>query len=196
MSQQLEREGIFKARPFKWDVRKADSGAIAVSFGFEILAQYDNNGGWIDWPDTDFFCYGDWWVVKKTGQINTAPVDQLVLSLNWDGGLKTVPSSECPETVVQITVKAETYQEKTRYKASWMNPEDYTPGGIGASAEEAQQLDAQFGSLLRAAASATKAKSAGNGAAAAAPAQGPAVPAQAPPPPEGPPPITDDDIPF
>ena len=195
MSEKLEREGIFKARPFKWDVRKADSGAVAISFGFEILAQYDGNGGWIDWvaSGADFHCYGDWWVVKKTSQPNIATVEQLVLSLGWDGSLSTVASGACPEKVVQITVKAETYNERTRYKAGWMNPEDYTPGSIGATAEEAQQMDVRFGSLLRAAASAAKAKGDGNGAAG----QPPAAPAQEPPPPqEEPPPITDDDIPF
>lgn len=197
MTMPLEREGIFKARPVSWEVSQADSGAVAVSFCFEIVAQLDQGNEehpWIDWSSSaPHHCYGAWWVVGKDRKIHQGAVDQLKLSLGWNGSLLDVSATEVPDKIVQITVKAETYKEKTRYKAGWMRPEDYVPTGGGASVSEVQQLDAQFGSLLRAAAAAVKAKAAGDGATE----QSAEASAHAPPPPEeGPPPLDDSDIPF
>ena len=177
MSNRLEREGIFKARPFKWEIKRAESGAVAISLGFEIVSQYDGSGGWVEWKSAghNYHCYGDWWVIKKTGEVNIRPVDQLVLSLDWSGDLFDV-KGDPPDVEVQIKVKAETYNGTTRYKATWMNPGDYEPSDLGATEEEVQQMSAQYGSLLRAAAAASK-----------APAQA------APPPAQDAPPHTDDD---
>jgi hypothetical protein len=179
MSRALDREGIFKAVPFKWDVQKAQSGAVAVSMGFEIKAQLDGSE-WIDWSEYDaHHVYGSWWVVKRDGSVNQPAVEQLASCLGWTGRLSDV-GGDAPEIVVQITVKEETFEGKTRIKATWMNPEDYVPEGIGASDDEVREIEARFGSLLRAAASgAAKAK-----------------PKEPPPPQEGPPPLSDDDIPF
>lgn len=169
MTAALDREGIFKAKAVKWAVRKAESGAVSVNMQFLILAQLDGDE-WNSWEQVqDHFCYGDFYVIKKDGKINGTAVEQLVAALGWDGDLRSVVG-EAPNVVVQITVKADEYKGVTRYKASWINPEDFTPGAFGESDEDVKQLQARYGSLLRAAAAgAAGAKPATKAAPAAAP---------------------------
>ncbi len=149
----LDREGIFKARLVSWKIRDTSSGAVAVSCEFHVLSEWDGVD-WADWSEYDEHrCFGDWWVVKKSGQINTGAVEQLTRSLGWSGDLQSVLGSP-PERTVQISVKADEYNGQTRFKADWMNPENHEPQQ-GASQEKVGQLQARFGSLLRAAASAS-----------------------------------------
>ena len=170
----LDREGIFKARLLGWKVLDVKSGAVAVSCELHVLAQWDGAGGWSDWSEyEEHRCFGNWWVVKKGGQINMGAVEQLAESLGWNGDLQSVLGSPPPDSTVQITVKADEYNGQTRFKAAWMNPENHAPQQPGADKEKVGQLQNRFGSLLRAAA--------------ASAAGAPAAPAG---------PITDDDIPF
>lgn len=150
---QIDREGIFRVVPREWRVRTTESSAsVAVSFDFGIDAQW-NGQGWDDWSGYELHTvYGDWWVIKKDRNINQGAVEQLANSLGWNGSLDSV-NGQPPQVFVQVTVKAETYEDKTRYKAGWMNPGDFTPGPVGAPPAEVAKLQLQFGSLLRAAAS-------------------------------------------
>jgi len=150
---QLDRSGIFKARPFDWSVQPSNtSKAVAISIGLLITAQY-KNGEWTSWEEYEPHQTRGWWyVVGKNGQVNTVAVEQLAKSLGWNGDLKAV-NGDVPDVVVQVNVKASEYDGKTQYKAGWMNPEDFVPEPFGASDEDVSKLQVQFGSLLRAAAS-------------------------------------------
>ena len=171
----LDREGLFKAHLLSWKVWDADSGAVAVSCEFRVGAQWNGADEWTDWSDYDEHrCFGNWWVVKKGGQINTSAVDQLARSLGWNGDLQGVLGPP-PDRIVQISVKPEEYNGQTRFKASWMNPEDYEPQQQGASEEKVGNLQTRFGSLLRAAAAVSAAPAASSAAAS---------------------PTADDDLPF
>ena len=148
---QIDREGIFRAIPREWWVRTTDnSRAVAVSIDSEIIEQF-NGTGWDDWSQYEqYTAIGDWWVIGKDGGVNVTAIEQLASSLGWAGTLDSVRGA--PARVIgQLTVKADTYDGKTRYRAAWMNPGDFTPRS-GASSEEVVKLSAQFGSLLRAAA--------------------------------------------
>lgn len=163
MSKQLDREGIFKARPVSWRVKTFEGkSTVAIAIEFVVLAQLteavDEAGqkrhDWQDWSDyLEHRVWGDYWVITKNGAPNEVTVQQLAESLGWGGSLKAVTAGPPPDRVVQITVKADTYNGKTNFKAGWMNPGDYTPTPGGAPKEEVDALEAQFGSLLRAAAS-------------------------------------------
>ncbi len=185
----LEREGIFKARILAWSVREADSGAVSVNLRLLILAELEGTA-WQSWEGfEEHAVYGDFYVVKKDGTVNTAAVEQLAAAIGWDGNLGSILGAP-PDKVVQVTVKADTYKDVTRYKAAWINPEDYTPTPQGESEGDVKKLQARFGSLLRAAAQGSK-KTAPPAKKAAPPAKqtAPAVT------PSGEPP-TDDEIPF
>ena len=98
-----------------WKIRDTESGAVAVSCEFHVLSQW-NGADWADWSEYDEHrCFGDWWVVKKSGQINTGAVEQLTRSLGWSGDLQSVLGSP-PERTVQISVKADEYNGQTRFK--------------------------------------------------------------------------------
>jgi hypothetical protein len=148
----LEREGIFKGAPVEWRVKKFDSSkSVAIGIDFVVTAQLDGSE-WVDWSGYDEHrVSGDFWVVKKTGQPNIDTVKRLAEVLGWNGSLSAVATSKPPDVVVQITVKAEDYNGRTYFKVAWLNTEDYVPS-FGCSEEEVRGLDAQFGSLLRAAA--------------------------------------------
>ena len=153
----LDRAGIFKARAESWRVKTfQNSAAVAISVEFVVLAEL-NGGEWADWTGYDEVrVWGDFFVVKKDGSPNVKTVQQLAASLDWGGSLRQVASPPPRDLVVQITVKAEDYEGKTYYKASWLNPGDYTPTPVGASEEEIGKLEARFGSLLKAAAGSAK----------------------------------------
>ena len=153
---QLDREGIFKARLLEWNVKPSEkSQAVAISIEFHILDQLDGND-WISWERyEDHSVWGDFYVVKSDGQINTGPVEQLAQSIGWNGDFSAV-NSDPPDTVVQITVKEDEYDGKIRYRAQWINPGDFTPRPAAATAEKVTELNSRYGSLLRAAAGAAK----------------------------------------
>jgi hypothetical protein len=156
---QLDRPGIFKVKPFDWSIQPSDkTKSVAVSIGFLILSQYED-GEWISWEDYEPHVTRGWfYIIGKDGNLNQTAVDQLVKSLDWYGDLKAIKNGPPPDVVVQVTVKPNVYHEKTTFKAEWMNPENFVPGAFGASDDEVNGLTAQFGSLLRAAASAAKPK--------------------------------------
>jgi len=154
MTNIVDREGIFKAKPLDWSVKKFDgSSSVAINIRFEIVSMLNDQGGWDDWTQfVETFVYGDFFVLKRDGSVNDVTVKQLSESLGWNGSLHQVATNRPPDCIVQVSVKHETYNGKSYFKAGWINPENFTPSGQGEDADSAKALDAQFGSLLRAAA--------------------------------------------
>ena len=72
-------------------------------------------------------------------------------AMGW-GGTFAELGGPPPECIVQISVSMEQFDGKTVYRAGWMNPGDYVPQAK-ANPAEAKSLDAEYGSLMRAAAS-------------------------------------------
>lgn len=171
MSQPLTRAGIFKAKPIEWAVRRTEgSKSVAINIRFHIIAQLDT-GEWVDWSTyEDHHVYGAFYVVKKDGGVNQNPVEQLSQCLGWNGSFAQVLNQAPPDVVVQITVKEDEYHGKTSFKVQWMNPGDHAPGMRGEDESGAKELDAMFGSQLRAVATAS------SGAPKAAPSGKPAPP--------------------
>jgi hypothetical protein len=166
----LDREGTFKAKPLSWKVQQSkQTQSVGINFEFQILAQLvemkkpgsgESYDGWHSWEEYDpVNCYGTFYVIGRDGQQNVKAIDQLVVSGLWNCDFNAI-LGPVPDVVVQIQVKAEEYEGQTRYKVSWVNPEDHVPGpsggATGASADEIGKLQARFGSLLRAAAAGAK----------------------------------------
>lgn len=150
----IDRTGIFKAVPVSWQVRSKETGSVAISIRFRIVAQLDEKNEWHDWQQYgEYQVFGDYWVIGKGGKVNDKTVEQLSTSLGWRGSLGEIANGTPPEALVQIKVDENTYNGKTSFRAGWMNPGDFVPQSGGEDAETVRGLDAQFGSLLRAAAS-------------------------------------------
>ena len=153
----LDRDGIFKAVPVSWSIKEArETSSVAISIQFRIVAQLDGSE-WMSWEEFEpHQVWGDFWIIKKDGTINQTTVEQLSDALGWSGSLVEVQGTP-PAAIVQVTVKADEFNGVTRFKASWLNPGDYSPTPGGAPPEKVKALQARFGSLLRAAAGGDKA---------------------------------------
>ena len=150
---ELDREGIFRAKPIVWGVRASDqSQAVAVAVQFHILDELAGDE-WKSWEVyTEHAAWGNFYVIKADGKVSTKIVEQLTLTLGWNGDLKSIEPSRLPEAIVQITVKRDDYRDKVRFLVAWINPDDGIPNRTGsASTEKIQQLASRHGALLRAA---------------------------------------------
>lgn len=169
MSKLCTREGIYKAKPVNWLVKRIEgSSSVAISMRLQIVGWLDEHNAWQPWCDEagvafgDEHTIGDFWVVKRDGSIGAEAAKALAESLGWNGSFSFIASNPPPDKVVQVSVKAEQKDGKTYYQACFMKPEHWTPKGpSGADAASAKQLDAQFGSLLRAATSSVRTAPAG-----------------------------------
>jgi len=156
----LDREGMFKAMPENWGLQSSESSqSVALVITFRIVAQFQG-GTWEDWSGyEEHQIVGYFYIVKKDGQVNASTVENLAKSIGWDGNLNSIQYGP-PAVVCQLTVAEEEYNNKVKLKVQWMNPEDHMPGPKVAPPAEVIQLNARYGSLLRAAAAAAKPKSA------------------------------------
>lgn len=159
MTVQVDREGIFRAVPTAWRVKKAEnSSAIAIAIEFRILEQLDQaKHEWVDWTSAgDFRTFGDFYVLDRNGRPKETTIEQLSKHLGWRGSFVQVDRETPPDgIVVQVTVKAEEYRGKTKFRADWINAGDYDPRPQRLDASEVKSLDDQYGSLLRAAVNTT-----------------------------------------
>lgn len=152
----LDRTGIFKANIISWGLTKSGSSeSHAVSMEFQIISQYVD-GKWASWADyEEHGCRGDFWIIGKSGDVNEKAVDQLANAIGWMGALEDI-QGDPPPCIVQIVVKDETYNGTTRYRAAFINHEDYVPKPSTLDDATVKTLNTRYGSLLRAAAGAAR----------------------------------------
>ena len=149
MSNQLDRAGVFRATMNNWGLKDArDTQAKALVIEFKITAM-KNDDEWEDWSGYEEHTLdGYFWIVKKTGDLNTNQVEALARAIGWDGtGISTGP----PAVECQIVVENETYNGKDRLKVQWINHRDHAQGSFNAAPAEVDAFEAQYGSRLRAA---------------------------------------------
>jgi hypothetical protein len=161
MADKLDREGIFRARPLEFGLKKFDnSSSVAIAIRFKILDQLNQANEWESWQSYDVEVDGDFYIVKKDGSMHEDQIKRLINSLNWDGDFDTIFADEFLPTDCQITVKSESYDGKEYYKATWISPYDYTPKQkFQVSSNDLSELKSQFGAKLRAIASNVKSNS-------------------------------------
>jgi len=196
----LEQPGIYKARVTGWGLgeQSKESQSVPVVLDFAIVSRFEGGDVWDDWTQyEEQTITGYFYVVGRDGKVLADTVERLARALGWNGEPSALVGPP-PEVIVQITVEQETYEGKARLKVKWINPENYTPGTRVQDAQGVQQFRTQFGSQMRAAATAAlKAQQSVQ-----APAKGvPPVRAARPPQPEPPPAVAaaaddDNDLPF
>lgn len=150
---QCNREGTFRAQPLNWGVKQADSGAIGFQLTFALLYEY-KDGAWQEIATEQMECDGAFWLIKKNdGGINQTAIEQCMDSLGWDGDFASLQANDWSNSAVNVTVKAEEYNGKTRYKAAFINPPEDTPRGGTLSNADASKLEAfndRWGAQIRA----------------------------------------------
>lgn len=151
MSIPCDREGSFRAEITEYGLKEADSGAVAVTIRVHLLEMY-SDGQWEDWRQYDVEAFGDVWIVKKdNGGLNAKAVESLMRHTGWNGDIDSIVHGTWQPTPCQVAIKADTYENVTRYRVSFINDYDRVPGAVGNVTEDkAKQLASKFGPELRA----------------------------------------------
>ena len=89
-------------------------------------------------------------MIKRDATPNTVTVERLCELFGWDGNCKTVQDQNWTECCVQIKMRADEFEGKTRHRIVWINPYDYVPTLGNVDEERKVQLAAQYGPQLRA----------------------------------------------
>lgn len=186
-----EKEGTYRAFPIAWTLEKKESGAVAIAFKFALHQEWHGKDqGWsVEWAP-GYWTTNRTWIVKKDGELNQSAVDNLGKCGLWDGDFDKI-AGPVPSVFVLVDIGCETYENKTRYRADWINPNADEPkprGGFTPTDPNVlAQLRARFQSATRAIAGGAPAGTAPAPPATPAPAPTPAVapaavaPAAAPP---------------
>lgn len=148
MSTKIDREGTFEAVIASVSITESKEGAVGVNILADIVK--DDKGE--DWAPYNMTAEGTFWIIKKDGTTNEMAAKQLQAA-KWNGSIVDANAGESPApmTPVQIVVKGEDYKGTTRYKIAFLNPPGST-GGPGGKVEDAKakELQAKFGSKIRA----------------------------------------------
>lgn len=150
--QPCDRTGNFRAEILDYGLKEMDSGAVAVSLHVLLTEMWDVDN-WIPWRDYDMEAFGDIWIVKKDKKLNDRQVKALIECAGWDASLSSLTDGSWKPTPCQVEITRETYKNEDRYRISWVNDFNKTPGGGALSnvdANKLRELEARFGSPLRA----------------------------------------------
>ena len=146
----LEQEGVFRGSISNYGIDEADSGAVAIVIHVDVEEIFAE-GEWHDWREHQFTTEGRVWVVKKDGTVNQRQAEALIQCAGWDGLFESISSRSWTPTPISVTVKADTYNDETRYRIEWVNPHDSSPGGGGnVDPAKAKALDSKLGAQFRA----------------------------------------------
>lgn len=148
-----DREGTYRVgEVLNYGLKKFE-GSTSVAVALHVrLVELLHEG---EWYPVDQECYGDVWILKKNnGGPNQKSVESLIEHAGWDGNLESIANGTWKPTPFQVTTKADEYQGNVSYKINFVNAWDAKPRGAGslgtASADDAKQLQNQWGSQLRA----------------------------------------------
>lgn len=146
----IDRSGHFQCIIVDYGLKELDSGAVAIPIRAQLTAFW-NGESWDDWTSYNVHAYGDVWIVKKDGNLNTKQVESLCKFAGWDGYFNSILNNTWQPAACQVTINEETYQDKVSYKIAFINQFDRTPGGLAKMDEtKAKSLAAKYGSQLRA----------------------------------------------
>jgi hypothetical protein len=156
MSTAIDRAGVFRATIQAYSLREEKSGAKGIAVESAMISEAWNSEtqAWEDWSQYDVDAEGVLYVVKKDGTVNQGTAESLIKYAGWNGDLEAVYAGTWIPTPCQIVVNEEKpndYHEKSRYRISFVNAFDSTPGKMGnVSAERAKELQNQYGAQFRA----------------------------------------------
>jgi hypothetical protein len=151
--QPINQAGNFRAQPIEVGLREEKSGAVGMSIKVHILERWNpEEGTWEDWRDFQVEAHGIAWLVKKdNGGINENGFKSACQYLGWDGNFESIPSGEFKPTPCQVQVDAEVYKEQTRFRISFLNDYNSTPGQLAnVDSAKAKALASRFGAAARA----------------------------------------------
>ena len=147
-----DRSGVFRAEILDYGLKKMDSGAVSVAIHVLLTEMWDGEN-WQPWRDYDMEAYGDVWIIKKDGALNDRQAKALMQYAGWDASLVAITDATWKPTPCQVEITHERYKDQDQFKVSWVNDFNRVPGAGALSnvdSDKVKELEARFGSPLRA----------------------------------------------
>ncbi|KKM07634.1 hypothetical protein LCGC14_1731980 [marine sediment metagenome] len=148
---ELYEEGSFRGRiiEYWWCPSKTTSSrgvGIKVEIDEYWHAETQQWGSYEGFPVVS----GVVWIIGTDGVLNQRQVQSLTDHAGWNGDFDSISDGTWKPTPVQVKVGTNERQGNTEYRIDWVNAYDSIPGGSGLNAETAKELNAKYGSQLRA----------------------------------------------
>ena len=158
MTKPLEWAGSCRGQIIEYGLAKMDSGATAVNITARVDEYWDTEEkAWKDCRTNEsdkaieLEAEGAIWIIKKDGKINQSQAESLMQHADWDGKPTSIQNGSWKPTPCSFVVNKDTYKDESRFRISWLNDYNREPGASGnVSPEQAQELESQYGSQLRA----------------------------------------------
>ena len=144
------RDGRFKARVLDHGVSDTGPNSLAT-FVCQFQPTQELLGGQWEPIDEDFEITGYFYLEKKDGALNTFTLDKLKAAFGWDGrDPGWLQEADMSETVVQITLGYEHYNNQDRIKVQFVDHEDTTASGVPHADETVRRaIRTRLGPKLR-----------------------------------------------
>lgn len=159
MALHIDRTGDFRGAIVDYGLKEESSGSVAIVIEAKVESQWnEETKQWDSWQQYDEHrATGYVYIIKKDGSLNENQVKALCQFAGWDGDLASIAKNTWTPTPCQFKVETDEYQGQTRYRISWLNEYDRTPGGMGqVSDEKLKLLNQRFAGPLKAIASVAK----------------------------------------
>lgn len=128
------------------------SQSVGIDIQMAVLEIFNSaTNEWEDHSQPGWVARGTVWIIKKTGEPNEETIQRFMKASGWTGNPDQIlGAAEWEPLDFGFNVEGETYEGKERFKINWINPWDYTPGGVRAmAADQAAALKNKIGSKLR-----------------------------------------------
>ena len=146
----LTKPGWYLAKVTEWAVIETKNGAISIRTTVQTLGDWDaDRNEWVAVakPEDGF---GDFYVVKKNGEVSAAILDQLHMAGIWEGDFIRFDAPPPENFQVVIDCISEIYEGKTYVRPKFIYYAEHKPGSRRASREKLMALQDRFGAAMRA----------------------------------------------
>jgi hypothetical protein len=154
MVQELNWAGVARGKIVEYGSTSAESGAVSINVKCDVEEYFDpNTSEWVDVREQAFQSEGRIWIVKKDGTINQTQAQAVMAYAGWSGDIIDIHNNSWVPTPVSFTINLDKGRDGTteRYRISWLNDYNRTPGKLGTLNEEkARELQEQYGAQFRA----------------------------------------------
>ena len=144
------QSGKYKGSPIAWAVKPTGNNNLPTFIVTWTLALIEINGEWqqITSGDTiDAYYY----LRNKNGEANKFTLEMLRDVFGWDtASYSSLAGNSWGDVEAQLVIEMETYEGRTRPKVKYTNPADWEGGAHETDAGLVADMDAKYGSELRA----------------------------------------------
>src|ERR1019366_9346365 len=102
MSQEIEREGAYRATITAYGLKEMNSGAISIGIQAHLTERYNfEEELWESWSEYDMQAEGDVWIITgkdKGNKVNQKAAESLMKFAGWDGNFDSIANGSWEAT--------------------------------------------------------------------------------------------------